>query len=202
MTPSPLETEAAGETTGRAAAPPPLTVVQAFVNTLDVETGEDAVPDPASLTTWLAERGLLSQDDAPALTGDEHRTLTELRETLRRHLRANHDRTGPPAGDLAELNRIAGRTSVRLHFREDATWELVPSGDGATYALGRILGAVAAAMADGTWSRLKVCAEDACQWAFYDTSRNRAGKWCSMAICGNRAKVRAYRRRQEEEEGG
>ena len=48
-------------------------------------------------------------------------------------------------------------------------------------------------MADGTWRRLKACREDTCQWAFYDRSKNRSGTWCSMAVCGNRAKARAYR---------
>ena len=44
------------------------------------------------------------------------------------------------------------------------------------------------------WTRLKVCARDSCRWAFYDTSRNRSGRWCSMAGCGNIVKMRrAYR---------
>jgi predicted RNA-binding Zn ribbon-like protein len=51
-------------------------------------------------------------------------------------------------------------------------------------------------MHDGTWSRMKACRNDTCHWAFYDASRNRSGKWCSMAICGNRAKVANYRERQ------
>jgi predicted RNA-binding Zn ribbon-like protein len=62
-------------------------------------------------------------------------------------------------------------------------------------ALGALLGTVAAAMADGTWSRLKACRADNCHWAFYDHTRNRSGVWCDMAVCGNRAKVRAYRHR-------
>jgi len=51
-------------------------------------------------------------------------------------------------------------------------------------------------MADGTWSRLKVCANEACGRVFHDGSRNRSGRWCSMATCGNRMKSRAYRRRR------
>jgi predicted RNA-binding Zn ribbon-like protein len=49
-------------------------------------------------------------------------------------------------------------------------------------------------MLDGSWSRLKACRQ--CGWAFYDYSRNRSGSWCSMQLCGNRTKTRAYRRRQ------
>ena len=52
------------------------------------------------------------------------------------------------------------------------------------------------AMADGTWPRLKACAAHNCEWAFYDTSKNRSRTWCNMAVCGNREKARAYRQRQ------
>jgi predicted RNA-binding Zn ribbon-like protein len=45
-------------------------------------------------------------------------------------------------------------------------------------------------MLDGTWTRLKACRE--CSWAFYDHSRNGAGNWCSMKVCGGRVKQRAY----------
>jgi predicted RNA-binding Zn ribbon-like protein len=45
---------------------------------------------------------------------------------------------------------------------------------------------------------LKICTNDECQWAFYDHSRNRSGAWCTMAVCGNRMKGRAFRRRQAE----
>ncbi len=49
-------------------------------------------------------------------------------------------------------------------------------------------------MVDGTWSRLKACRQ--CEWAFYDWSKNRSGRWCAMSVCGNRTKVRAYRARR------
>ena len=55
--------------------------------------------------------------------------------------------------------------------------------------------AMTAAMSDGTWTRLKVCADDECQVAFYDNSRARTGKWCTMKVCGNRAKQKAWRDR-------
>jgi predicted RNA-binding Zn ribbon-like protein len=43
---------------------------------------------------------------------------------------------------------------------------------------------------------MKACDDEDCRWAFYDQSRNRSGKWCDMAECGNRHKVRRYRSRQ------
>ena len=51
------------------------------------------------------------------------------------------------------------------------------------------------AMADGSWDRLKACGNEACRWGFYDTSRARTARWCSMQICGNRKKQQAWRER-------
>jgi len=62
--------------------------------------------------------------------------------------------------------------------------------------LERILGLVAASRIDGSWERMKTCANDRCRWLFYDHSRNRSRTWCTMDICGAEAKMRAYRRRR------
>ena len=62
-------------------------------------------------------------------------------------------------------------------------------------ALGGIVAAVHAAAVDWTWPRLKACQKGHCRWAFYDASRNRSSRWCSMAACGAREKARrAYHR--------
>jgi predicted RNA-binding Zn ribbon-like protein len=62
-------------------------------------------------------------------------------------------------------------------------------------AIGRFLAIIYESVTQGSWQRLKVCRNDGCRWAFYDSSRNRSGAWCSMAICGNRIKGRTFRRR-------
>jgi predicted RNA-binding Zn ribbon-like protein len=54
-----------------------------------------------------------------------------------------------------------------------------------------------ASAAGGTWQRLKVCRATGCRWAFLDISRSRM--WCSMNMCGNRMKTRAYCARQRPE---
>jgi predicted RNA-binding Zn ribbon-like protein len=71
--------------------------------------------------------------------------------------------------------------------------ELVPVEDGVQGALATI----AAATTAPAWDRLKVCAEITCQWAFIDSSKNRSRSWCSMRVCGNRTKTRAYRARKQ-----
>jgi predicted RNA-binding Zn ribbon-like protein len=72
---------------------------------------------------------------------------------------------------------------------------VVPAGAGSRAALTRLLMIGAEAATAGTWARLKVCSADDCQWAFYDRSPTHSGCWCSMQICGSRAKSRAYRSR-------
>ena len=57
-----------------------------------------------------------------------------------------------------------------------------------------VVAAAFGAMLDGSWARLKACRN--CHWSFYDYSPNRSAAWCSMQLCGNRAKTRAYRRRK------
>ena len=82
------------------------------------------------------------------------------------------------------LERVARRAGLRVGFVDG---ELVfESRD-------PVLTAVAEAMADGSWSRLKACRSDTCQFAFIDTARNRSRTWCDMAVCGNRAKARRFR---------
>ena len=56
---------------------------------------------------------------------------------------------------------------------------------------------IAQATGDGSWDRVKACPAGDCQWAFYDRSRNRSARWCDMAVCGNRTKVRAYRSKRQ-----
>ena len=73
---------------------------------------------------------------------------------------------------------------------EDAELRFAPRGD----ALDGVVAIAFAAMLDGTWSRLKACRN--CRWCFYDYSPNRSATWCSMQLCGNRKKTRAYRARQ------
>ncbi|HCA85446.1 MAG TPA: hypothetical protein DEQ61_08115, partial [Streptomyces sp.] len=66
---------------------------------------------------------------------------------------------------------------------------------GAAAFTARVAAAIAAATADGSWLRLKACEADNCRWAYYDRSPAGRSRWCTMQVCGSRAKMRAYRRR-------
>ena len=179
-------------------APGDLELVRRFVNTRDVEEGTDELDGPESLLGWFSGTGLLD-DEAIADEEDLERSLA-LREGLRSLLSANNGEGVEPA-NLRELNRVAGRVCLRVRFDEDGGPTLGTESSGVSAALGRILAAVVRATDEGTWGRLKVCTNDACQWAFYDRSKNRSGKWCTMEVCGNRMKARTFRQRQASGKG-
>ena len=77
----------------------------------------------------------------------------------------------------------------------DASLRPAPGLSGSALVIATIAAAVASAVAAGTWPRLKACEADPCQWVYYDRSPAGRSRWCTMAICGSRAKMRAYRAR-------
>jgi predicted RNA-binding Zn ribbon-like protein len=197
-------------------APGDLATLQAFVNTLDIEQGTDELATPASLDSWLRAAGLLAGPADPARPRDLA-TAVDLREALRgvlrthvshparqagrgrpRTVRAAAGTAGPAAAatersPAARVADIAATLDARLQTDADGRVAVVPAGSGPASALTRLLLTAAEAATLGTWQRLKVCSADDCQWAFYDRSPTRSGCWCSMQICGSRAKSRAYR---------
>jgi predicted RNA-binding Zn ribbon-like protein len=105
------------------------------------------------------------------------------------------------AARLQGLNQAAAGAGVEIRL-DPAEPRFVAAGAGLDRALGQVLAITAAAMLDGTWRRLKVCPGDHCGWAFYDHSRNQTGRWCSMSVCGGRAKARAHYHRHREDDHG
>lgn len=153
------------------AAPEPLRRVQLFVNSIDREHDREWLP------SWLEEHGL------PASAFDR---AVALREALRTLLRVNNE-GGTARGAREHVNEAA--RDVRVGLGADGVRL-----EGAD-PLAAVTAIVLTTMLDGSWGRLKVCRN--CQWAFYDTSKNRSGSWCSMQLCGNRLKTRAYRSRRK-----
>ena len=178
---------------GRQAAPAgPLALVQAFVNTVATEGNLhwEAFADADALRSWLVRRGLLAED-GPVSEADVGRAR-EVRGALRGLLTANNGH-GMEPGAVGALNRAAERAKLGLRFGPQGRAMPEVGAGGVDGVIGRVLAAAFAGMEEGTWERLKAC--DRCSWAFYDRSRNRSGRWCSMDVCGNRTKTRAYRRR-------
>jgi predicted RNA-binding Zn ribbon-like protein len=180
---------------GRAAAPPPLDLVQDFVNTEIPEWARDDIATPDELGTWLRARGLLAVDED--VTAEDFVSARELRAALRSLALLNT--TGEAAGDDVRESIAAALAGCQLALEADAEGKLaaVPAGSPGRRALAGIALVVSEAQATGAWARLKACRKESCQWLFYDLSRNRSSSWCSMSICGNRTKTAAYRRRRK-----
>jgi predicted RNA-binding Zn ribbon-like protein len=176
-------------------APEPLRLVQQFINSVEYEGGavdQDDLADAKSLRRWLRDRDLI----APSAEVTEAARLRaiDVREGLRELLVAHNG--GELSTDAIErLEGAAGRASLRASFAPDRDPTLTADCSGVDGGLAQLLAIVATAATDGTWPRLKACADDGCRWAFYDKSKNRSGRWCSMETCGNRHKVRAARAR-------
>jgi len=73
--------------------------------------------------------------------------------------------------------------------------------EGVAAAFGTIVAIAFVASFDGTFAHLKTCASEDCRAVFYDRSKNHSGRWCSMEVCGNRAKMRRFRKRAVEDQG-
>lgn len=176
-------------------APDGLETLRLFLNTRDLEALEE-FDEVGSLTRWLREHELLGHDETVA--HDDVLRTRELREAIR-SLLSERSEPGRAARAAQSFNAAAQSAApLQVEISPDATVTLVATRSGAPRALGRIVAAVAGHAGTPAWERLKVCDNRACQWAFYDHARNKTGRWCDMATCGNKAKARSYRQRRSD----
>lgn len=183
----------------RAPAPGSLRLVQVLVNTLNAESGRDLLGTRADASQWLARAGLLPEGSA--LAAAERQALVEGREAIRAVL---HAHTGGLSDPEAASRLSMALAPARLALTVD------PAGDARLVSadhepINRVIGHIAIAIAEaasaGTWARLKSCPGLRCGWAFYDRSPSGRSQWCSMQVCGARAKMRAYRGRRAQAAG-
>ena len=177
----------------REPAPGRLALVQDFVNSAELPGGYDELADPLAAAFWLRNHGFDFEPDSTRL-----RRIVETREHLRTLIAVNSGRPLTPqvASRLARLLDSAG---VHPGVDSDGV-HLVASDQGVDGFLATLLAALVEGTITGSFRRLKVCRADTCQWTFYDSSKNGCGAWCSMRVCGSRAKARAYRSRRREQD--
>lgn len=151
-----------------------IALVLDFLNTFDA-SGADVLDDEHSWRAWVAARDLRDPESAARARA--------VRDGMRTSIAA-----GPEVPGSAFPDQVTGAAvSVEL---VDGVPRL--RGEG---GLGAVLVAAARMAIHGQWGRLKICPAEDCQWAFFDRSRNRSRTWCSMRVCGNREKARAWRKR-------
>jgi predicted RNA-binding Zn ribbon-like protein len=178
---------------GRAKAPGRLELLQRFINSYnhDFPREWDRIGTPKRARAWLRQKRLVAPGD-PVSEADVAR-LRELREAIRALAIANHG--GQPATAATDvIRRVSAAAELRLAIDDAGRTALEPARRGVDGAVATLLGILHEAQLTGHWSRLKGCRQ--CGYAFFDRSKNRSAAWCSMSICGNRTKNRAYYRRR------
>ncbi|BBH64898.1 hypothetical protein ACTI_15830 [Actinoplanes sp. OR16] len=167
-----------------------MALLQDLANTVDIEAGRETLRTAADLAEFCAAHGLgpltFDAEDVPA--------AIRLREALRDLCEA-HTGADAPAGSLGVLDFELSRAALRLTVDATGQATAVPAHglDGIPALTAHIAAGVLAAVADGTWPRLKACGAHSCRWVYYDRSPGGRSRWCTMSICGSRAKMRAYR---------
>lgn len=165
-----------------------------FVNTRGILAGRprarEELGSPDDLIAWWRANGLTLE----SATGTDVSEAHIMREGLRALMATNNDAPGPP--DAQALSALEALTSalplISLPTR-DANAILRPGASGTPReGLGWLLVAVVLDRASGQWDRAKVCADLDCREAFRDTTRNHSRTWCSMQVCGARAKQRTF----------
>jgi predicted RNA-binding Zn ribbon-like protein len=183
-----------------------------FINTVEWRKSDRPVEhlrDYADVVAWArhTERtsgALLSEQEAVRLLHAAERqperaraALVEaitVREALYRLFRAIARNQTPAEDDLATLNRALARAMAHGRITRLASGYAWMWAD--ETHLDRVLWPVVRSAMElltaGDLSRVSECADEWCGWLFYDTSKNRIRRWCSMQSCGNRAKARRH----------
>jgi hypothetical protein len=173
-------------------APGDLEHVRSFLSLHDHAEGStnSVAPSTATLDRWMRGHQLLGLDER--VDDADLRPALEVLEALRALVDgAEHDAVGDPDQILDANARAA---AIHLRFGDA---RLEPTSGGVPGAVGRLLAIAFLSQRDGTWDRLHGCASPTCRSVFFDRSKNRSARWCSMRSCGNQAKVRAYRERHK-----
>ena len=184
-----------------------------FANSYDnVAPGErlDFLTSYTDFARWSRHAELVSAADARALVElareDEEAAVAvferalALRAALRSALRQIAGRGAVDAADLATIHREYARAIEAIYLTpagDRFDWDWQPRSPQLDQPLWPIaLSAIELLTRDDT-RRIKLCASHDCGWLFYDHSKNRSRRWCSMEGCGSQDKMRRlYRRRK------
>ncbi|MFI5226988.1 MAG: CGNR zinc finger domain-containing protein [Candidatus Limnocylindrales bacterium] len=183
-----------------------------FLDTLKYDDGVavDILGSAGDGIDWLRERGVVHDPCEPALEALEvpgpaaDRALGHIRSVraaLRELVDATAERRPPSRKAVETVNRAMAarqRLVLTVGSPDDGrclTLDHRHEGDPLDDALGRIAESIAREVAGGDADRIRVCANEQCRWAFYDSSRTGRRRWCDMASCGNRAKAARHRAR-------
>jgi predicted RNA-binding Zn ribbon-like protein len=154
---------------------------------------EDRLLDHGWRNEFLREWNLGDPGDPPRRT---LRRLYEVRALLRRIVEQEHAGRSPSMKPMLEVVASFPPVPMRLEIGGkpvSASWAVrSPSW---SYVQAEIIRSCVEFLSGPARARLRRCENEGCLWAFVDASRNGSRRWCDPGICGNVAKVRAYRAR-------
>lgn len=131
---------------------------------------------------------------AASLLGKARRLHESLRETFQMLLH-KEALSGDWIEPINEVLRITEGHDELLQQNGKWSLEFVAREGGLDWLLAAVARSAAELVAEGSSARLRVCSNPSCGLFFYDNSRTRRRRWCSMSRCGNRHKVAAFSRR-------
>lgn len=186
-----------------------------FVNTLDDRpSGEpkELLPRYSNLVRFAEEVGAITSSEAnqliersPFAQEDTQRALhdaIEMREAMYAVFWAVVTRKPVPAAPLAMLNRYvqnASQWAVLVPGKKHFEWRHQSSIPFYYAPLWPIARSAAELLASDRLANVRACSSPTCQWLFLDASKNHRRRWCDMKLCGNRAKVQRFYKRQKKQ---
>jgi predicted RNA-binding Zn ribbon-like protein len=162
--------------------------------------------DFADLIDWLEATGAIGAkqakqlrsagERAPKAAEEEWKRAIQFRDALGRVLLAKVVGKPAEAADLALIEAEYARTAAFARLAptpQGFAWEVKPE---LQAALRPVVKSAVELMTSESVERLRRCGSDTCYWLFIDETKNCSRRWCEMATCGNRHKVRRHRARQ------
>jgi predicted RNA-binding Zn ribbon-like protein len=171
-----------------------------LLNTVSARDGVsvELLEEAEDLPEWAEVVGVPYAGEIGLRSADDVAGLREFREVLREGLRHWREGDSPAPALIARLNRELARdprhVSLRMLDGELVT-KMVSTGDPLDRLYADLAASLAMMVSRDERSRYRACANEACRYTFYDDSKPGTRRWCSMELCGGRAKARAFRLR-------
>jgi predicted RNA-binding Zn ribbon-like protein len=156
----------------------------------------ERLPTPTQLGVWLRQATLTTKRLEPSPAS--YRRALQLREAIAHVAAATITGKHPARSDIAAINEVARRWAPRPYLDPKTLSLTSGEREPVDAAIGRIaLDAIALFSDPEERARLRTCGLDSCGAIFLTPAGHRERRWCSMARCGNRAKVTAFRKRAQ-----
>lgn len=173
-----------------------------FLNTRPMMDGKliDVFGEDADVVRWLKQAGMASQPiraDAEKFSESLVGAARVLREAVRDLVqkRKNGQRIDPAA-----LNEFMAQGPSYSHLVWDKSqtlrMERISQTDTPRQVLAPLAESAAELLVEGNFELIRRCEDAHCVLWFYDQTKSHHRRWCSMATCGNRYKVAAYREKK------